>query len=40
MKKKSINIDELKTEKDFERYCLTMAEIVLEHYKNKVIGDK
>ncbi len=40
MKKKSINIDELKTEKYLERYCLKIAEIVLEHYKDKVIGDE
>lgn len=33
-------IDELKTEKDFEKFCLRMAEIVLEHYRDKVIGDE
>lgn len=33
-------IDELKTEKDFEKFCLRMVEIVLQHYREKVIGDE
>ena len=33
-------IDNLETEKDLQRFCLRIAEIVLEHFRQKVIGDK
>lgn len=33
-------IDNLETEKDLQRFCLRMGELVFEHFKEKVIGDK
>ena len=33
-------IDNLETEKDLQRFCLRIAELVLEHFREKVIGDK
>ena len=33
-------IDNLETEKDLQRFCLRMGELVFEHFREKVIGDK
>ena len=33
-------IDSLETEKDLQRFCLRMGEIIFEHFRGKVIGDK
>ena len=33
-------IDNLETEKDLQRFCLRMAELVFEYFREKVIGDK
>ena len=33
-------IDNLETEKDLQRLCLRMGEIIFEHFREKVIGDK
>ena len=33
-------IDNLKTEKDLQRLCLRMGEVIFEHFREKVIGDK
>ena len=33
-------IDNLETEKDLQRFCLRMGELVFEYFREKVIGDK
>ena len=33
-------IDNLETEKDLQRLCLRMGEIIFEHFRKNVIGDK
>lgn len=33
-------IDNLETEKDLQRFCLRMGELVFEYFRKNVIGDK
>lgn len=33
-------IDNLETEKDLQRFCLRMGELIFKHFREKVIGDK
>ena len=33
-------IDNLETEKDLQRFCLRMGELIFENFREKVIGDK
>lgn len=33
-------IDNLETDKDLQRFCLRMGELIFEYFREKVIGDK